>query len=62
MVIDQRSPVAGAASRTLEAKYTRAYQCHGSIGPSCALALFEQGILTIWTHTTRRVSGSVRHR
>ena len=51
VVIDQRSPVAGAASRTLEAKYTRAYQCHGSIGPSCALALFEQGILTIWTHT-----------
>jgi CO/xanthine dehydrogenase Mo-binding subunit len=24
---------------------------HGSIGPSAALALFEEGVLTIWTHT-----------
>jgi CO/xanthine dehydrogenase Mo-binding subunit len=51
VVIDQRGPVAGAASHTLEAKFTRSYQCHGSIGPSCALALFDQGTLTVWTHT-----------
>jgi nicotinate dehydrogenase subunit B len=51
VVIDQRSPVASAGTRTLEAKFTRAYQCHGSIGPSCALALFDQGTLTVWTHT-----------
>ena len=51
VVIDQRSPAAGAGSRTLEAKFTRAYQCHGSIGPSCALALFDQELLTVWTHT-----------
>jgi nicotinate dehydrogenase subunit B len=51
LVIEQRSPVASAGSRTLEAKFTRAYQCHGSIGPSCALALFDQGALTVWTHT-----------
>ncbi len=54
VVIDQRSPVAGArsdGSRTLEAKFIRAYQCHGSIGPSCAVALFERGSLTVWTHT-----------
>jgi CO/xanthine dehydrogenase Mo-binding subunit len=51
VVIDQRSPGAHAGSRTLEAKFTRAYQCHGSIGPSCALALFNQGTLTVWTHT-----------
>jgi nicotinate dehydrogenase subunit B len=51
VVIEQRAPVAGAGSRTLEATFTRAYQCHGSIGPSCALAWFDQGTLTVWTHT-----------
>ena len=51
VVIDQRSSVVGAGSRTFEAKFTRAYQCHGSIGPSCALALFDRGTLTVWTHT-----------
>jgi nicotinate dehydrogenase subunit B len=51
VVIEQGAPVASAGSRTLEAKFTRAYQCHGSIGPSCALALFDQGTLTVWTHT-----------
>jgi nicotinate dehydrogenase subunit B len=51
VVIEQGSPVASAGSRTLEAKFTRAYQCHGSIGPSCELALFDQGTLTVWTHT-----------
>jgi nicotinate dehydrogenase subunit B len=51
LVIDQRSTVPDANSRTLEAKFTRAYQCHGSIGPSCALALFAGGTMTVWTHT-----------
>ncbi len=51
VVIDQRSPAGRAGSRTLEAQFTRAYQSHGSIGPSCALALFDQGTLTVWTHT-----------
>jgi nicotinate dehydrogenase subunit B len=51
VVIEQRATVAAAGSRTLEAKFTRAYQCHGSIGPSCALAWFDQGTLTVWTHT-----------
>jgi nicotinate dehydrogenase subunit B len=51
VVIDQRSSIASAGSRMLEAKFTRAYQCHGSIGPSCALALFTHGTMTVWTHT-----------
>jgi nicotinate dehydrogenase subunit B len=44
----------GAASqvlRTVEATYTRAYQMHGSIGPSCALALYQDDALTLWTHS-----------
>jgi nicotinate dehydrogenase subunit B len=51
VVIEQRSTAASAGSRTFEAKFTRAYQCHGSIGPSCAVGLFAQGTMTIWTHT-----------
>lgn len=38
-------------TKILEASYRRAYQMHGSIGPSCAVARFEHGQLTVWTHT-----------
>jgi CO/xanthine dehydrogenase Mo-binding subunit len=41
----------GAAEVTIEATYTRPYQGHGSIGPSCAVAQMADGQLTIWTHT-----------
>jgi len=37
--------------KTLEATYTRPYQAHGSIGPSCAVAQFADGTMTVWTHT-----------
>jgi nicotinate dehydrogenase subunit B len=37
--------------RTLEAVYHRPFQLHGSIGPSCAVALSEAGGLTVWTHS-----------
>ena len=39
------------SGRTLEAVYHRPYQLHGSIGPSCAVALAEGGSLTVWTHS-----------
>ena len=35
----------------MDATYTRAYQMHGSIGPSCALALYQDDTLTVWTHS-----------
>jgi CO/xanthine dehydrogenase Mo-binding subunit len=38
-------------ARTLEATYTRPYQAHGSIGPSCAVAHLLDGKMTVWTHT-----------
>lgn len=38
-------------ARALEAEYCRGYLMHASIGPSCALALFDPGALTVWTHT-----------
>jgi CO/xanthine dehydrogenase Mo-binding subunit len=37
--------------KVLEATYRRAYHMHASIGPSCAVALFEKDQLTVWTHT-----------
>ena len=37
--------------RTLEAEYRRGYLMHGSIGPSCAIALFDDGALTVWTQS-----------
>jgi nicotinate dehydrogenase subunit B len=44
---------AGAASGpgVIEARYVRHYQIHGSIGPSCALALYREPELTVWTHS-----------
>ena len=36
--------------RTRKVRYTRPYLMHGSIGPSCAVALFENNLLTVWTH------------
>ncbi len=41
---------AGAPVKQLRARYTRPYQMHGSIGPSCALAVFNDAGLTVWTH------------
>ncbi|MEP6996857.1 MAG: molybdopterin cofactor-binding domain-containing protein [Betaproteobacteria bacterium] len=47
---DKQAP-AGAAARRLAASYRRPYQMHGAIGPSCAVALFKDGALTVWTHS-----------
>jgi nicotinate dehydrogenase subunit B len=49
VVLDEKGPP--ISGRTLEATYTRPYQCHGSIGPSCAVALLDKDLMTVWTHT-----------
>lgn len=47
----KRTGDASPAVRRLAARYTRPYLLHGSIGPSCALALMgADGGLTVWTH------------
>ncbi len=38
------------ATRQVQAEYTRAFQIHASIGPSCAVAQWEAGKLTVWSH------------
>ena len=40
-----------SAIKTVESVFHRPYQMHGSIGPSCAVALFKDGSLTVWSHT-----------
>lgn len=40
-----------AALSSHAATYTRPYTAHASIGPSCAVAQFKDGLLTVWTHT-----------
>ena len=34
-----------------QAEYFRPYQMHASMGPSCALAIWEENLLTVWTAT-----------
>lgn len=39
------------SGNAFEATFTRPYQMHGSIGPSCAVALMDGDQLTVWSHT-----------
>jgi len=50
-VVSEKQGVIAPAAKTLEATYTRPYIAHASIGPSCAVAAFENGRLTVWTHS-----------
>ena len=37
--------------RTLRASYFKPYMMHGAIGPSCAVALYDEDQLHVWTHS-----------
>ena len=50
-VVSEKQTSASPATQTLEATYTRPYMAHASIGPSCAVAEFKNGALTVWTHS-----------
>ena len=52
-IMADKSGAAAAAAKTLEARYTRPFQAHGSLGPSCAVAVWEDGgsKLRVWTHS-----------
>ncbi|HEU5176043.1 MAG TPA: molybdopterin cofactor-binding domain-containing protein [Burkholderiales bacterium] len=51
VMVDRTSATAAPAAKTLEARYTRPFQAHGSIGPSCAVAQWTDGKLRVWTHS-----------
>jgi CO/xanthine dehydrogenase Mo-binding subunit len=50
-IFDYPGPPSPPGARRLSARYTRPYLMHGSIGPSCAVALWRDGGVTVWTHT-----------
>jgi CO/xanthine dehydrogenase Mo-binding subunit len=50
-VIFEAKAAPAVASKTVTVRYTKPWLLHGSIGPSCAVALFWDGVLTVWTHT-----------
>ncbi len=50
-VILERGDPSAVGQKTIEATYTRPYQSHGSIGPSCAVAQLADEVMTVWTHT-----------
>jgi hypothetical protein len=50
-IFDYPGPPASAGGRVVKARYSRPCLMHGAIGPSCALALWEKGGVTVWTHS-----------
>ncbi|SHM15228.1 molybdopterin cofactor-binding domain-containing protein [Rhodanobacter sp. OK091] len=43
--------ISAPASPTRSLAMTKQYVLHGSIGPSCAVAVFRNDMLTVWTHS-----------
>jgi CO/xanthine dehydrogenase Mo-binding subunit len=48
---DSQGDTGTSSASSHEATYTRPYVAHASVGPSCAIAQFQDGNLTVWTHT-----------
>lgn len=40
----------GGAGEVVSLRVSRPYLSHGSLAPSCALALWRDGVLTVWSH------------
>jgi CO/xanthine dehydrogenase Mo-binding subunit len=49
-LIGAPEPADAQGRQRFEATYTRGYLAHASISPSCGLALYKDGHLTVWTH------------
>ena len=51
-VVDQPDgDAAGTAARTLTAEFTRPFLAHASVAPSCAIARWDRGSVTVWCHS-----------
>ena len=50
-IVDDLGPAPPAGADIVTATYSKPYLAHGSIGPSCGVALFENGKLTVWSHS-----------
>jgi CO/xanthine dehydrogenase Mo-binding subunit len=50
-VISEKQAALPDGAKVFEATYHKPYISHGSIGPSCAVAEFKDGKMTVWTHS-----------
>jgi CO/xanthine dehydrogenase Mo-binding subunit len=50
-IVETGAAAGVAGNRVVEASFSRPFLAYGSIGPSCALAEFKDGKLTVWTHS-----------
>jgi CO/xanthine dehydrogenase Mo-binding subunit len=50
-VISEKQAALPDGATVIEATYHRPYMAHASIGPSCAVAQFRDGKMTVWTHS-----------
>ena len=50
-VTETGRPDPAPAGRAVQAQYTRPFLTYASIGPSCALAEWQDGTLKVWSHT-----------
>ena len=50
-VVSLKQASTNSATKVLSAQFTKPFVAHGSIGPSCAVALMKDGILKVWTHS-----------
>ncbi|WP_127088199.1 xanthine dehydrogenase family protein molybdopterin-binding subunit [Aquabacter cavernae] len=50
-IVERGTPAAGTAAQRVTATYSKPFLAHGSIGPSCGVARYADGRLTVWSHT-----------
>ena len=50
VALDQKADVP-AGARAFSAEFTRPYLAHAALGPSCSVAVLEDGRYTVWSHT-----------
>ena len=50
-VVNEKEAALPANVKFLEATYRKPYMAHAALGPSCAVAQFSNGKMTVWTHS-----------
>jgi nicotinate dehydrogenase subunit B len=50
-IFETPGPPPPGDAQAIKARYSRPYLMHGAIGPSCAVALWKDDSLTVWTHS-----------
>jgi CO/xanthine dehydrogenase Mo-binding subunit len=50
-VVSEKQAALPDGAKVIEATYRKPYMAHASIGPSCAVAQFDGGKMTVWCHS-----------